>query len=33
MTYYNLLMGLGLVGKIGVMETGFWGIPRVKPLE
>jgi len=31
MTFYNLLMGLGLVGMIGIMETGFWRVTRVKP--
>ncbi|KSV84796.1 hypothetical protein N184_33795 [Sinorhizobium sp. GL28] len=33
MTFYNLRMGLGLIGMIGIMVTGFWGITRVKPLE
>ncbi|MBX4871399.1 hypothetical protein [Rhizobium bangladeshense] len=33
MTFYNLLMSLGVVVLIGILLKGFWGVTRVKPLE
>lgn len=33
MTFYNVLMGLGLVVMIGVVVKGFWRATRLEPRE